>query len=87
MTPDQFTNWLSGFISALGSNPPTNEQFNTVKDNLEKVFNKVTPNRSDIAKPQTAREMLDCELIGGLTPIQDAFHKAIENLTNEVPNC
>lgn len=46
MTSDQFTNWLSGFISALGSNPPTDEQFNIVKENLGKVFNKVTPNRS-----------------------------------------
>jgi hypothetical protein len=47
MTPDQFTNWLSGFISALGSNPPTDEQFNIVKENLGKVFNKVTPNRKE----------------------------------------
>lgn len=66
MTPDQFTNWLSGFISALGSNPPTNEQFNTLKDNLEKVFNKVTPNRKIMDNHPINREgrtFLDCSAL------------------------
>ena len=62
MTPDQFTNWLSGFISALGSNQPTNEQFNLVKDNLEKVFNKVTSNRKE-EKFFERHVVPDCDLV------------------------
>lgn len=62
MNSDQFTNWLSGFISALGPNPPTNDQFNTVKDNLEKVFNKVTPNRKE-ENFFEQHVVTDCDLI------------------------
>ena len=62
MTPDQFTNWLSGFISALGDNPPTDKQFNNIKDNLAKVFNKVTPEyRISDFSSKTILPQLDCD--------------------------
>lgn len=38
----QFAYWLQGF-SELGSEPPTAEQWQSIKEHLATVFNKVTP--------------------------------------------
>lgn len=86
MTSDQFTNWLSGFIFALGSNQPTNEQFNIVKDNLEKVFNKVTPNRKE--ENLFERYVVpDCGLLnndGVFSPVGDMLKKEFEDFNYEI---
>ncbi len=45
MTPENFVAWLNGFIS-LSKTTPTPEQWLIIKDHLQEVFNKVTPNRN-----------------------------------------
>lgn len=45
MTPEQFTYWLQGFVE-IGGGQPTNRQWEIIKDHLNLVFNKVTPNRN-----------------------------------------
>jgi hypothetical protein len=42
MTADQFAYWLQGF-SELNASPPTAEQWQSIRDHLATVFNKVTP--------------------------------------------
>jgi hypothetical protein len=44
MTPEQFAYWMQGFVEIQNSNePPTKEQWQIIKDHLQLVFNKVTP--------------------------------------------
>lgn len=43
MTTEQFAYWLQGFSEVTG-NCPTEEQWMIIKDHLNLVFNKVTPN-------------------------------------------
>jgi hypothetical protein len=42
MDPLQFAYWLQGF-SELTNEPPTPEQWKSIKEHLATVFNKVTP--------------------------------------------
>ncbi len=42
MTPEQFTYWLQGYAE-LNPTPPTIEQWQSIRENLAMVFNKVTP--------------------------------------------
>ena len=42
MTPEQFAYWLQGFAE-LQQEPPTAEQWKSVKEHLATVFIKVTP--------------------------------------------
>jgi len=42
MDAQQFAYWLQGFAE-LNSEPPTREQWDSIKDHLQLVFNKVTP--------------------------------------------
>lgn len=44
MTADQFAYWLQGFAE-LNEQPPTAEQWQSVREHLALVFNKVTPLR------------------------------------------
>lgn len=44
MTPEQFTYWLQGFTEISGEQP-TKEQWQVIKDHLQIVFHKVTPQR------------------------------------------
>lgn len=44
MTPENFTYWLQGFSEICGQTP-SKEQWEIIKDHLNLVFNKVTPNR------------------------------------------
>jgi hypothetical protein len=44
MTPEQFTYWLQGYAE-LNATPPSAEQWQSIRDHLATVFNKVTPNR------------------------------------------
>jgi hypothetical protein len=45
MTPEQFCYWLQGYVEITGQEP-TIEQWQIIKDHLQTVFNKVTPNRN-----------------------------------------
>lgn len=42
MTPEQFTYWLQGYAE-LNAAPPSAEQWQSIRDHLATVFNKVTP--------------------------------------------
>ena len=42
MTPEQFCYWMQGFCE-LNCEPPTKEQWQSIKDHLGIVFDKVTP--------------------------------------------
>lgn len=61
MTPEQFAYWLQGFVELHGSEP-TAEQWQQIKDHLQTVFVKVTPQRIDI----TPRPVIQP------TPVDDA---------------
>lgn len=42
MTPENFVYWLNGFVE-LNGNPPTPEQWQSIKEHLQLVMTKVTP--------------------------------------------
>ena len=48
MTPEQFTYWLQGFVEIRESEQAglTEREWDIIKDHLQTVFHKVTPNRS-----------------------------------------
>jgi hypothetical protein len=43
MTPEQFCYWLQGFSELSGDNPPTPEQWKSIREHIATVFKKVTP--------------------------------------------
>jgi len=43
MTPEQFCYWLQGFAELSGDNPPTPEQWKSIREHVATVFRKVTP--------------------------------------------
>lgn len=42
MTPEQFTYWLQGFVE-LNDGAPTEAQWKSIKEHLQSVFHKTTP--------------------------------------------
>lgn len=51
MTPQDFTYWLQGFAE-LNEGPPNSAQWQSIREHLSLVFNKVTPPvRSPLADP------------------------------------
>lgn len=46
MNSEQFTMWLHGFFEISGSNSLTEKQVQIIKDHLDLVFKKVTPDYS-----------------------------------------
>lgn len=42
MTAEQFAYWLQGYAE-LNEEPPTPEQWKSIREHLARVFNKVTP--------------------------------------------
>lgn len=74
MTAEQFTYWLQGYAE-LNDAPPTAEQWQTIRDHLALVFNKVTPPRwpdqpayrwpqSPTVAPPNTRPTVTCSLPG-----------------------
>lgn len=43
MTPEQFCYWLQGYTEVHGGTP-TEQQWRVIKDHLQEVFHKKTPN-------------------------------------------
>lgn len=43
MTPEQFCYWMQGFVELGGNNLPTPEQWKSIGEHLQQVFNKKTP--------------------------------------------
>lgn len=52
MTPENFTYWLQGFFEISDAKELDETQVQIIKDHLNLVFNKVTPNR----KPELSFE-------------------------------
>jgi hypothetical protein len=47
MTPEQFVYWLQGFMEIADPEALSTRQIDTIRDHLDLVLNKVTPNRSE----------------------------------------
>ena len=45
MSPEQFTYWLKGFFEISDTNNLSEKQVQIIRDHLDLVFNKVTPDR------------------------------------------
>lgn len=45
MTPEEFCRWLKGYVEISGSTTISPQQWLVIKDHLNLVYNKVTPNR------------------------------------------
>lgn len=50
ITPEQFCYWFKGFLEVADPEKLNAKQLQIVKDHLDLVFNKVTPNYSNISK-------------------------------------
>lgn len=48
MTPEQFTYWLKGFMEIANPTHLTTRQLEIVKDHLDLVFDKKTPDRNTV---------------------------------------
>ncbi len=48
MTPEQFTYWLKGFMELANPTHLTTRQLEIVKDHLDLVFDKKTPDRNTV---------------------------------------
>lgn len=76
MTAEQFTYWLQGYAE-LNDAPPSEQQWQAIRDHLALVFNKVTPQRVLEGLPGTpvyqSPSMLQplratCSTPGGMAP-------------------
>lgn len=56
MTPEQFCYWMQGFVELSGNFPPTLEQWKSIGEHLQQVFNKKTPPMLGPAIASPARE-------------------------------
>lgn len=54
MTPEQFAYWMQGFAELNGA-PPTQEQWESIRDHLQTVFKKVTPSVAGFAPTMPAQ--------------------------------
>ena len=62
MTPQEYINWLDGFLSSNNSKELNEEQTQKIKQKLDTVFNKVTPNLNGTnLKPIYENEIKDCK--------------------------
>ena len=64
MTPDQFVYWLQGFAELKDGGPPSPEQWKSIVEHLNTVFEKITP---EVKKPESkstrsAQELLQEEI-------------------------
>lgn len=63
MTPEQFTYWLKGFMEIANPTHLTTRQLEIVKDHLDLVFDKKTPDRN------TVEWTPDWPVLPGTTPV------------------
>lgn len=54
MTPENFVYWLQGFFEISGTKNITAEQAKVIKDHLDLVFEKKTPDRKVLAESEEA---------------------------------
>lgn len=51
MTAEQFAYWLQGYAELTGDQPPSAEQWASIREHLQLVFKKVTPPVLPATKP------------------------------------
>lgn len=68
MTPEQFTYWLQGFFEISDTDSLTNKQVQIIRDHLNLVFNKVTPDRGkgEIIKGPNLEKQNMCPACGNI---------------------
>lgn len=59
MTPEQFAYWLKGFYELNEPETINEKQTLIIKDHLDLVFGKVTPDRSDNNMPISKRNRIN----------------------------
>lgn len=61
MNPEQFAYWLQGFLEMSETKTISEKQVQIIKDHLNLVFEKKTPNRADLLKriPKSPKEFVD----------------------------
>ena len=59
MTPEQFAYWLKGFYELNEPETINEKQTQIIKDHLDLLFGKVTPNRSDDNMPISKRNRIN----------------------------
>lgn len=57
MDHSSFCYWLHGYMELTNGAHPTPQQWETIKDHLELIFNKVTPNRFNDKERPTYRAL------------------------------
>ncbi|MDH5219214.1 MAG: hypothetical protein OEX19_16030 [Gammaproteobacteria bacterium] len=57
MTPEQFCYWLQGTMEIMNPESLNAKQIQIIKDHLQLVFNKVTPDRGKIFRDPTEYEL------------------------------
>ncbi len=55
MTPENFTYWLQGWVELSGATP-TEEQWKSIKEHLQTVFKKVTP---EVSVPNSSAPIIE----------------------------
>ena len=69
MTPEQFAYWLQGYAE-LNEQPPTAEQWQSIREHLATVFHKVTPPAAIPRMPAAPVTWPATPLTGPLQPIR-----------------
>lgn len=62
LTPEQFVYWLQGYMEVENPKQLTPKQTQIVKDHLEKVFTKVTPERNKPGFKTLTGDKIDYEI-------------------------
>lgn len=56
MTPESFTYWLQGFFEISDAKKLDEKQVQIIKDHLSLIFNKVTPDRTEVPSRDLSKE-------------------------------
>jgi hypothetical protein len=62
MTPEQFAYWFQGFAE-LSPTPPTQEQWDSIREHLALVFKKVTSPVKEVQNPLTPKPETESEML------------------------
>lgn len=63
MNDQQFAYWLQGFAELTGDTPPTAAQWKSIREHLNTVFTKVTPN---VGSPRIPVDLKDSQVMKDL---------------------
>lgn len=89
MTAEQFAYWLQGFAE-IQRTPPTGEQWFIIKDHLDLVFNKVTPDRTLSSGKRLiydVNQLLDRSKEAPIKPVETAIYCSRSPLRDDIRLC